>query len=126
MYTEHCPCPIYLYISGSSGRSLKHGVRPKFFAHLQFADDKTNATETNGRVVIPRFFFFHPLPHLLFHCLSLFCFGFIFFNAISREVSASGEPNYSRASIKKKKNVVLLTEVREYFVFVLYIILLLL
>lgn len=100
MYTEHCPRPIYLYIAGSSGRSLKHGVRPKFFAHLQFADDKTNATETNGRVVIPRFFFLPPSPSFT---LSLFCFGFFFFfNAISREVSASSEPNYSRASIKKK------------------------
>lgn len=76
MYTEHCPRPIYLYIAGSSGRSLKHGVRPKFFAHLQFADDKTNATETNGRVVIPRFFFLPPSPSFT---LSLFCFGFFFF-----------------------------------------------
>jgi len=121
MYTEHCPRPIYLYIAGSSGRSPKHGVRPKFFAHLQFADDKTNATETNGRVVIPRVFF----SSTLFLTYSLFVLFWFFFNAISREVSASSEPNYSRASIKKK-NVVLLTEVREYFVFVLYIILLLL
>lgn len=90
---------LFICIAGSFGRSPKRGVGPKFFAHLQFADDKTNATETNGRVVIPRFFSFTLFPT---YTLSLFCFGF-FSNAISREVSASSEPNYSRASIKKKK-----------------------
>lgn len=58
---------LVLYL-GAFWRSPERGTRPKFFAHLQFADDKTNSNWNKRWTRYSLFFFFFLL---LLHSVSL-------------------------------------------------------